>query len=525
MEQEFDIRGYLNVLKRRFPHFLIPAVLLFSGVLAVALTLPKSYLARATILVESQQIPSELARSTVTSAAAERIEVIRQRLMIRSNLLEIVRELNLFPELQNSLSQTQLVQLMRSATNIQQTNPAGPYGHNSSVISFTVSFEYGDADMAARVANRFVTLILEQNIRSRTERASETKKFFEQRVGDLEKELTKQEALIVKFKSENEAALPDSLGYRRTLLTDIQSRLPAVEQKILELEVQLELLKPNADGVVADDSDPLTQEIEALRRQLNQMKSEYSDRHPAVKRAQSRLAALVKERTVPAAERTVAEDGQENGDVPEEEGDVRLADDVKREGIERQLASLKEQRSTQLARITQLEQSLVATPQVEIALNALNREYEGLETQLADARVKMAEASVGERLEEDRQAERFEVIEHASAPDGPTKPNRKKIVFAGFVFSIAAGVGMVLLFEILDRSIRSARDLQNSLQMRPIAVIPVVHTIADAKSRVRRRLLILLAGVVLACAVAGILHVYYQPLDILWLKVLQKAGF
>ena len=59
---------------------------------------PPTYLSEGKILVQSQQIPTELVRPTVTNAAQERIQVIEQRTMTRENLLAIIDKFQLFPD-------------------------------------------------------------------------------------------------------------------------------------------------------------------------------------------------------------------------------------------------------------------------------------------------------------------------------------------------------------------------------------------------------------------------------------------
>ena len=67
---------YLGVLRRRWPYFLIPfcSVVLVGG--AITYLWPAAYFSEGKILVQSQLIPTELVRPTVTSAAQERIQVI-----------------------------------------------------------------------------------------------------------------------------------------------------------------------------------------------------------------------------------------------------------------------------------------------------------------------------------------------------------------------------------------------------------------------------------------------------------------
>src|ERR1700710_111859 len=95
---------YLGVLRRRWPYFLIPfcTVLLIGG--AIIYIWPAAYYSEGKILVQSQQIPTELVRPTVTSAAQERIQVIEQRTMTRDNLLTIVDKFKLFPERRSLMS-------------------------------------------------------------------------------------------------------------------------------------------------------------------------------------------------------------------------------------------------------------------------------------------------------------------------------------------------------------------------------------------------------------------------------------
>ena len=81
---------YWQLIKRRALYFVIPFILVLPVGLAAAILLPATYLSEGKILVQSQQIPTELVRPTVTSAAQERIQVIEQRTMTRENLLAII---------------------------------------------------------------------------------------------------------------------------------------------------------------------------------------------------------------------------------------------------------------------------------------------------------------------------------------------------------------------------------------------------------------------------------------------------
>ena len=231
VEQELDLRVYLNVLRRRYLFLIIPAVAIFAAICAVTFfLLPSVYQASGKILVVSQLIPSDLATSTVAASASERIKVIEQRLTTRDNLLGIARKFDLYPKQRGLLSPSEIVDWIREATQIQQielddtqkTQRARP---GTEAVGFSLSFDYYDPVIAARVANELIGSILEQNIQARAARAAETSKFFGQQVSKLEGKLAEMEKRIADFKKANEASSPETLNDRRERLAQLQSQL------------------------------------------------------------------------------------------------------------------------------------------------------------------------------------------------------------------------------------------------------------------------------------------------------------
>jgi len=156
---------YWQLIKRRALYFVVPFSLVLPVGLAVAVLLPATYLSEGKILVQSQQIPTELVRPTVTSAAQERIQVIEQRTMTRENLLAMIDKFQLFPEKRTLMSASQLVELMRKNAKIEPLaqplafSQVRSRGDNPTIV-FTVGFEYSDPQTASRVANELVTRIL-----------------------------------------------------------------------------------------------------------------------------------------------------------------------------------------------------------------------------------------------------------------------------------------------------------------------------------------------------------------------------
>jgi capsular polysaccharide biosynthesis protein len=198
------LRGayYLALLKRRLLYFLIPFICVVLAGTAVILLWPPTYYAEGKILVLSQQIPTELVRPTVTSAAQERIQVIEQRTMTRDNLLAIVEKFRLFPDRRTLMSPSELVALMKKNIKIEpyaqplfaRANPLNP------TVVFTVGFEDSDPEVAAKVANELITRILNEDLRDRTSRATDTTKFLAREVQRLQAESNAIDAKIAQTK-------------------------------------------------------------------------------------------------------------------------------------------------------------------------------------------------------------------------------------------------------------------------------------------------------------------------------------
>ena len=508
MEQELDLGRYLAIARRRYLYFILPAVVVIAAAIALAYLLPRSYEATATILVESQRIPTDLASSTVTAGANERIKIIEQRLLARDNLLQIADKFGLYRSDGQRPSPTVIVDAMRKAVSIEQIDVQGRTSRGADVIGFTVSYQYTDATIASRVTNELVTSILSQNVEARLSRASETAKFFEQRLSELDGQLLQQENKIASFKRANEAALPETLSGRREELAQITAQISELDQK-------LELANDAGAGSISPDSAEAQQLEFSLQAKQIAIDS-YKDQR-------DKLAPLAKKGFVPQ-KRMLDLDQQ----ISLAEIDIAsIKSKMAQLGIlgdrGKTIEMLKSQRAELDAKAKELRENISKTPTVEAELAAMNRDYANLQAEFGQTKAKLVDAQTGERLEQDRQAERFEVLEQAVVPDKPSSPNTKRIMLAGAFGAIAAGIGLVILLEMLDTSVRTVDDLERRLQLRPIAVIPYVTTRGEKRRRNFRLagLAVFFLAFIAAALVA--IHLYYLPLDLLaergWEKI------
>lgn len=522
MEQNLDISKYIDGVRRRLwivALVFIPGALLATG---IAYVLPPVYESTARILVESPKIPSSLAQSTVTVSASERLQLIQQRILARENVLDVIERLNLFAD-RPELSPTDKVDLVRAGTAIdiiafsgQQRSRNAPI----SVSSFTITYRASSRQITARVANELVTRVLELNLQSRSQQAQQTVDFFTQDVERLASDLIALESEIANYKKQNEQALPTTLQSRQGTLAAIQQQLFSNKQQRAQLNTQLEATQRTLETLksLPTPSQNLTQEerqLAALKAQLAQDESLYTPQHPSIRQLRGQIAAM--ERVVGATP-GAGQSGSSAQTMQINNLESQIA------SIEQQLAQLDEQEARDLERKAELEASIADTPRVEAALNAFQRRHDDLRVRYQTAVAKQAQAATGEKLELDQKAERFEVIEQARTPLAPVAPKRTLIAAGGAFVALGAGFALALLLEILSSAIRTGADLERTVKLRPIVVVPYIDTPAEKQKRRFLQVATVLVFIVVLPGSIWMVDQYVKPIEQVSDDIMEKSG-
>ena len=517
-----DLKFYWAVFLRRLPYFLVIVAFLTAVGVTVAMILPPVYTSSASMLVEPQQIPGDLAQTTVTVDPFEQAQIIEQRLMTRANLLALAKRIGMYDAVDPPMTSNAMVGDIRQRITFIGFVPdvtRAPNTPGATIIG--VSFEAPTGEFANKGANELVNLVLEENVRLRQGRANDTLEFFQSEVDRLSGELERQSAKITKFKTENFEALPDSLEERRNRQILEQERLIALEREEAALKNQRATVvwvfeRTGRSSTMADLS-PEEEQLEALRSELIQQRTIYASGSARIKMLESRVAALealVEEqragRAVPGADGNAAE--------PASGLDLELAP------IDARLQFIQEDKAAIEKTLADLTASIQATPANEQVLAALERELTNTQNQYNAAVANVGQAQVGERIEVLSKGERFSLIEQPNMPRNPSSPNRKLIAAAGMVGGIGAGFGLIVLMEMLNHSIRRPVDLTAKLGIEPFATVPYIRTPGEVR---RKRSLIVAALVLIAVAIPALLfaiNAYYMPLDVLTDEALAKVG-
>jgi uncharacterized protein involved in exopolysaccharide biosynthesis len=517
-----DLRFYLSLLLKRLHYVLF--FLAFGSALGLTLAtiLPPVYRASAQLVVESEQIPDNLAASTVRMNAREQLQIIQQRILTRTNLLDMADRLDVYTrEEAQALSADGIVRDMRARISISTAGGNRRRGQSEATV-VNVRFTGSDPDLTAAVVNEVVSLIEQEDVRIRTGVSGETLDFFEQETDRLNRELAERSAQIVAFQSENQGALPDDLAFRRSQLSLFQERLLQMDRDEVALRERQENLRriyettgrldTEVDGPRSQDE----QDLERLEREYASNTAILSAENPRMRVLQSRIDSL---RAI--VERQQAEALSASA---EETGDAEAADpfDLQMAEIDRQLEGIVAEREAAAARIERLRQSIAETPANGLALDTLRRDLANIRRQYDETVRNRARAETGDMIEALSKGQRIAVIEQATPPGAPISPDRGRLVAAGVGGGLLSGLALVLLLELLNTSVRRPVDISRKLEILPIGVLPYIRTrreIAFRRLKIGSAFLAVLIALPLGL---WAVNTYYMPLDLLAERILDR---
>jgi uncharacterized protein involved in exopolysaccharide biosynthesis len=527
-EEGLDLGAQVEAVRRRFWPMLGVFLAIVGAATAAALLWPPTYRSTGTILIEQQEVPLDFVRSAVTSFADERVQVISQRVMTSTNLLEIIEKHNLYAGERQSMTRDQLVERMRANVKLEMISAdvVDPRAGRATqaTIAFAVGFEDPSPLLASRVANDLVTLYLQKNIETRKQLAAGTTDFLADETEKLRARIAEIEQRVAEFKGRNYDRLPEFAGSNAQTLAntnleirDVDGRIQALNQQVGFLDAQLAQIDPRRPAVTTTGQTILGagERLRTLREQYVAQLALYTPRHPAVAEIKREIYGLELQiggggaavGMLDQIERLYTQLAEARNRRPPDDAEiarveVQVGDAVNRyKGMTIRMAggasgmadnpayvsiqaqrqnamterSLLTSRRGELAvRIADLERRQLETPVIEAEYSAMQRELQSEQAKYGDLRQKLLESQLAQNLEAEQKGERFTLIEPPLQPQEPVKPNRPAIFALGLLGAIAAAIGLMVLLELLDTRIRGRRQVVGLVGAPPLAIIPWV---------------------------------------------------
>ncbi|WDP90563.1 MAG: chain-length determining protein [Desulfobacter sp.] len=534
-EQVLTPQDYINILKRRKWSLIVPFILIVAIAAVTAWLLPAIYKSTATVLIEQREIPAEYVMSSQTSYAEQRMQNIKQRTLTSKQLQQLIRQFDLYREDRDKLTIDEILDKMReeislTPVNVEITDKRSGRAATAT-IAFTLSYEGKHPEKVQQVTDRIVTLFLKEDLKERTDQASSTHEFLRKEKEKIKLQLDETEAKLAAFKKENSDSLPELFQVNMQALNAIDRNTEQAKENLRALKEKKEALEEELANTTVNLEDEITRNqkeddekrLEMLKMELINLKTKFSDLYPDVKKLQREINELA----VSIAQRK-KEDKERAADLENDKDMVRNPAYVT---LSSRLAGLRSDIDSVETRIRDLDEKaeeyrrrLAATPDVEAVYNDMVTERNNLMLKYKDMQAKMMEAKVAHALESQQKGERFSLIESATLPEKPFKPNRLAIVLIGFVLGIGAGIGMAAITEFSDDSVRDADTLERVTGFPVLTTIPCIITREDRVKAMKIRMIWLGSSLAALVLLVFIFDTYVMDLDVFWSKLVRKLS-
>jgi capsular exopolysaccharide synthesis family protein len=323
-----------------------------------------------------------------------------------------------------------------------------------------IYYRHVDPTVAARVCNAVGDAYLEFNLDHKLGSTRSAVKWLADQLDDLKKDLNQAELALHDFKKQNNVlAVP--LEDKQNLLT---RQIEKLNDHLTEMRMKrMDLTARRRQIVAARNADPLKEAatplvdspmiadlkrsyIEELRR-LVELREKYLERHPLVRAQQAKVDAAMGH-----LRREI------DNILASTEGKYNEAADA-----ERQLAGTLEG----------AKQEALALNLKQIEYNRLKRSQDNTEKLYGLVLTRLKESDLAAQL----RVNNIRVLDRAVQPNTPISPNVTRNLLAALVLGLLAGIGLAVLVEALDTTVKSQEEIEAISAVPFLGVLPSIESV------------------------------------------------
>lgn len=439
-ERGYTVEELWAAVRRRARVALVAAVAVVVVGTLIVVSLPDEWRAEATVVLEPYRPHAELITTSVTPLLEDRLRVARQQLLAGPLLEKVVLEHDLYSKVRKELGLRAGVDRLRSNVEVH------PDGESAVVIAFRTDDQKLAAPVVASIARGFV----DANTALRTGQATRVLSIIEGELARVGEALAAQEAKVRDFRLVHDGELPEQ----------VESNLREAERATRILDSTLIHMRDLHRRRALIPRVPHSPELARLReiqsdltRQLNHAKAVYADGHPEPQRLAREIEGIEQLQ----ATATVQADAAAR----------------ERNGIANELARARSEIKTLEETIVQARDRAQAASKWEPALSILERDRDLLREKYRSLMSRQVEGEVALELEVQSAPLATHVVSPASVPVVPFAPDRMRLFFVVIAMGLGAGVGLGMLFESRDGSLRTPAQAR-ALGVPVLGVLPAI---------------------------------------------------
>jgi polysaccharide chain length determinant protein (PEP-CTERM system associated) len=458
-----DLMDYWDIFLRRRWSILLTFVLITGTTLGVTLKLPKIYRSETLILVEPQELPPEYVKPTVGTDITDPLATIRQQILSRTRLQRIIDQFGLYGDQREHCTQEEIVELMRKDINIE-TILGGRFGERVGAIK--IFYQGRNPVLVQQVNRQIASLFIEDNLQVREQQAEGTTEFITSELEKARQDLETQEKRLEDFKARANGTLPEqqtaNLQAAGQLQLSLQVNLDALARAQERKSYLESLLNAVAKRGTVPPESPLKAQLDARRAELAAAERLYKPEHPDVARLRSQVKALEKQ-----VEQSDKEEPTAASDSPDQLHDQIAA-------LDKEIKEYTRRQSEIEKKIKVLEARVEVLPSVEQELSEINRDYEISKANYQSLLKKKNDSAMAAELERRAKGKPFRIVDPASYPEKPYRPNVMVLGALGGFAGILCGCAVGMFLEYKDPSIYSEKDAALHLPLPVLASLPLI---------------------------------------------------
>lgn len=531
----------LSIIRRRKAVAAVAFATVLAGVVSFVMYLPDLY--RATAIVVVERPLADLSRPAIGGDLERRLHVIKQEVLSRDRLTELVKRFNLYPDLRHKMSFEDILNQARNDIHWESNGPERSTG-GTSTVTFNLMYTGTDQHVVADVTNTIADFYVAHNDEMRVGAAKNQAELLKKQVETAAQELERREAAMRSFGATNANQLAQATGVNTATYLQLSENLRYVRAEYARQVGDLRRLQDLAEeaaaaaGAVAEKAAAVTgaegvapsKELTELIGLLDKAKEELRDAqtvrglaadHPAVLRANQQIQKLetqiADQRARDVAEQRAQSETTSSVDVPKALPRSR----VTIQSVEQEMARLKKDEADLQQQMTTLATRFEGAGPIQQQYMVLQKEYESARVNFDTLQREYERAQQVETVETGRQGERFRVIDAAIPPEGPAAPNRLRLLIMGLLLALGVAAIAVISVEKLDTSFHSIDDLR---QYTTVPVIGTIPRIGPTPARGYARMALGTVSAVAAVLLVATLSAYLANGNEQLVRMLQRAG-
>lgn len=502
---------YLKILQRRKWFIILPTIAIFTAVTWVVMKLPDVYQSTTLIVVKPSTLPTSVVPSSAEDNLTRQLAGITQVVTSRSSLEPLIQKYELYKvERLRGEPMESVVDTMRDdiKVNVNTTR-------NEITNGFDISFRYRDPKLTQAVTSELASKYISAQTSDTQQSTQSARKFMDNQVDQARAALAEVDKQILDFKSNHVGNLPSEAEGLFNQLSGLREEQKALIAEVGRLQdrraasaTALSTIR-EANVVAIDEgaknlTDPkttlawsqLVTRKAALQGELTRMKQELREKHPDV---------IAKQKEVDQVQESMDQMISEwKEKIAETQKSLARRPDIAAKNTEAEIKMIDSEIARQQGLLAKNEQAIGdiisrinAVPGVEVALSAIQRDYDTKKAALDALLLQQSKIALNAEAASQQQAEGIEVIDAANLPSKPVAPKRLMMCGMGLFAGLGLGFLLVGIFEgprLL--TIQNSEDAQHYTGLPVLLSVPELLTPQEARAIPRRRKLLLIAGVV-----------------------------